>query len=166
MNKKIYVLTVAVLLVIAIGAYFFPWGRVVTVIQNGDNVGAAGTRFPNGITTGANGTDNVEIAARTCNLAIGNPNVAMSASTTRWFSCTGITGVTSTDLVFGMLPGILDSRTNYAGAFSVVAINASSTAGAVDVALFWSGVGNNTSTSSFSQATTSFRVLYFDTTRD
>jgi len=159
MNQKYISIALVAILVIAVGGYFFPEGKVVEVFK--DTFGALGTRYPTGITIGTNGTDNVEVAARTCDLAMGSPLNGFAASTTRWFNCS-ITGITSGDIVFGTLPinpsGSL-TQTNY---FTVGAVKASSTAGLVDVQLFYAG---NVSTSSFAQATTSFQVLFFDTTR-
>ena len=160
MNNKIFWVGILIAIVIAVGGYFFPGGKVVQIVQ--DVVGAAGTRFPNGLTIGTSGTDNVEVAARTCNLGLGNPSVAMTGTSTRWFTCTGITGVVSGDLVFGTLPGIPHGRTLWSNEFTVGAVQASSTAGAVDVQLFYWG---QVATSSFSQATTSFQILFFDTSR-
>ena len=160
MNNKFLGVALVAILVIAIGAYFFPAGKVVEVFR--DVVGAAGSRYPNGITVGTSGTDNVEVAARTCNLGLGNPSVAMTGTSTRWFTCTGITGVVSGDIVFGTLNGIPHGRTLWSNEFSVGAVVASSTAGSVDVQLYYWG---QVATSSFAQATTSFQILFFDTSR-
>ena len=112
-----------------------------------------------GITVGADGSDINEFIVSTCNLAMGNASVAMTATSSRWFACTGLTGIASGDVVFGALPGIPHGRTLWANEFTVGAVQASSTAGAVDVQLFYWG---NVSTSSFAQATTSFKIISID----
>ena len=168
MNNKFFGVALVAILVIAIGAYFFPAGKVVQIITDVKDgiVGAVGTRFPNGLTIGGSGSDNVEIRAATCNLIISSSWLPLTASSTAVASC-AVTGVVSGDQVYATLPfvsPIIAGRQNAGNVEQIflLAAQASSTAGQVDFLL---KNGGNAATSSFTQATTSVQILFFDTSR-
>ena len=166
MNTKFLGVALVAILVIAVGGYFFPWGRIIYVNQDGDNVGAAGSRYPNGITIGGSGSDNVEVRSATCNVTVSASWLPITASSTFTGSC-AITGVVSGDQVWASLPfinPIIAGRQNAGNVEQIFLLGAqaSTTAGQVD---FLFKNGGNAATSSIAQATTSVQILFFDTSR-
>lgn len=164
MNKNIFWVGILIAIVIAVGGYFFPGGKIVQVVQ--DVVGAVGTRFPNGITIGGSGSDNVEVRSATCNVTVSASWLPITASSTFTGSC-AITGVVSGDQVWASLPfinPIIAGRQNAGNVEQIFLLGAqaSTTAGQVD---FLFKNGGNAATSSIAQATTSVQVLFFDTSR-
>lgn len=146
-NSKILWGGILIAIVIAIGGYFHP--------QIESIVGAAGTRFPHGITIGlpTSSPSNIsKIITSTCTAA--TTQLPLEASSTDDFTCTA-TGTVAGDNVSISLPANGDST--YGG--FVVGYAVAST----DTVTF--GITNLTgaATSSFPLATTSVRVRVFST---
>ena len=166
-DKKNSALTVAVLItaIIAIGGYYFPQALL--------NLGAEGTRFPNGLAVGTstsigyrgilkvgtNGANLWEVKAATCNLTTTVLRTSLATSTLP-FNC-AVTGVASGDVVFATLPSDGGSVTDgiNKGGIQLRYATASSTAGNIEI-----GLSNDSgaATSSYSGATTSVQILYID----
>ena len=145
--------------------------------QSDPNIGATGTRFPNGLavgsgasvdTTGAfsvgnDGSQIAEIISGTCNLS--GPTAGLSASSTGIYQC-AVTGASASDKVIVSLPG--GANLGVAGkndlAFSTTGNNLlvagaafASTSGAIGVEIHNFGAA----TTSFKQATTSVTYWLF-----
>jgi len=95
MKNSIWFLTVAILVIIAIGGYFFPQAREVVV----DQLGRVGTQFQYGLTIGkpAQSPTNVaKLLTGTCTVSI--PGLPLAATSTDIGTCT-VTGAETGDLV-------------------------------------------------------------------
>lgn len=136
---------ILIAIVIAIG---FGIANQVAIANLGGNAGAVGTRFPDGLgvgtttvtrydlTVGTVGSAFSQIIGTTCNLI--GADVSQAATSTKQYDC-AITGLTSSFKVMAQLstttPVIL-SGTNTGLGWSIVAAQASTTAGFATVLLY------------------------------
>lgn len=136
-EKKLWVALIAVA-IIAITGLFTPIKSAV------EQLGAAGTRFihgisvntttsptANGLKVGSNGSEIVEMKATTCEVK-GDDSV--TATSSAYAYCTGVTGIASGDVVFAQL-STTTSNTIFGG-WAISSAKASTTAGSIDFRLY------------------------------
>jgi hypothetical protein len=127
-----------VALITSIGAYYFP--QTTTIVREvASELGAVGTRFPNGISIGTTEAQTGKLTVGTSGTAFGPAftgtctliaNYSIAATSTGNVDCS-VTGVVSGDKVFVSLP----ASTTIASQYAVKGVSASTTSGFITVSL-------------------------------
>jgi len=100
---------------------------------------------------GANGSDNAEMTAGTCNMIV--QATAVTASTTAAYDC-AITGVVSGDIVFASVGTTTGTGILGSSGWTIVGAKASSTSGYITINMFnGTGVNGNPSIAGYSSST-------------
>jgi len=133
-NVKLAFGMASVAIVIAVGAYFFP--QAPEALKAAEvTFSAVGTRFPNGLTIGTNGTQIATVKTGACTIWV--PSTTILGSTTQQIVCqsatdgslvSGLTGVT-TDSICNLHHASSTNAT--VNGLVVSGVSASSTAGSI-----------------------------------
>lgn len=174
MNKTLKIGLAIVIILIVVGMYYVLRPRSVATGTAVDctagvtcftNLGATGTFQADGatifngavtnsssVTIGTGNTAFTGLVGGTCNLT--GMNASQGASTTKAYSCTGITGLTSSFKVIASLASSTPSTTDTV--WSIVSAKASTTAGAADIVIYHGGVAAVPSVTSVGSSTVIF----------
>lgn len=139
MNKKYIIVGLVAIVIIAIAGYALTHRSVrfgaITGETNYNTVGVTGLKVGSSCgdtftSTTANGCKSIpHMLTATCSLIADN---SITATSTGYAYCTGVTGVTSSDNVLALFSTSTLGQNVVSEGFSIVSAKASSTAGAID----------------------------------
>lgn len=150
-------------IVIAIGAYFYPQAQTLLGgVTNYDTISASGLQVGsncnNGFATCSSTTFANLIGSRTT--CVVKADGSITATTSGYAYCTGVTGVTSSDNVLAQFATSTANWVLGSDAFNIVSAKASTTAGAIDF-LIANWTGKNAAPSAVGQAASTTVIYVF-----